>query len=214
MGKLSPPNPRNYLPSRAHPEHRSRRKELEKEHPFGWTEPLVLGMLGIGLAWNIEKQVQKHEERKDREEQEAKEKEERRRRRRERQIRDGTFDPANHDRGSESMSRSSAGRSREDRDRQREKERRGIGGVAVLRMGASAAAVWRGIRWILRGVVATAAVCSLWIWGGIMITGILRTVGITISLDMTGGTMMAGRTKNTAAGVTVATLSSCCFNWD
>ncbi|KAI2617534.1 hypothetical protein GGS26DRAFT_576474 [Hypomontagnella submonticulosa] len=125
MGKLSPPNPRNYLPSRAHPEHRSRRKELEKEHPFGWTEPLVLGMLGIGLAWNIEKQVQKHEERKDREEQEAKEKEERRRRRRERQIRDGTFDPANHDRGSESMSRSSAGRSREDRDRQREKERRG-----------------------------------------------------------------------------------------
>ncbi|KAI0380033.1 hypothetical protein F5Y04DRAFT_104674 [Hypomontagnella monticulosa] len=122
MGKLSPPNPRNYLPSRAHPEHRSRRKELEKEHPFGWTEPLVLGMLGIGLAWNIEKQVQKHEERKDREEQEAKEKEERRRRRRERQIRDGTFDPANQDRGSESQSRSSGGRSREDKDRERERD--------------------------------------------------------------------------------------------
>ncbi|KAI1804144.1 hypothetical protein F4811DRAFT_521709 [Daldinia bambusicola] len=69
MGKLAPVNPRNYLPSRAHPEHRSRRKQLEKEHPFTWKEPLVLGLIGIGLAWNIEKQVQKHEERKEREEQ-------------------------------------------------------------------------------------------------------------------------------------------------
>ncbi|XXG94436.1 hypothetical protein Hte_000693 [Hypoxylon texense] len=102
MGKLSPVDPRGYLPSKAHPEHRSHRKELEKEHPFGWTEPLVLGMLGIGLAWNIEKQVQKHEERKDKEEQEQKEREERRRRRREQQIRNGTFDPRAQDNGSQS----------------------------------------------------------------------------------------------------------------
>ncbi|KAI0843159.1 hypothetical protein F5Y06DRAFT_82063 [Hypoxylon sp. FL0890] len=105
MGKLSPVDPREYLPSRAHPEHRSRRKEIEKEHPFGWKEPLVLGLLGIGLAWNIEKQVQKHEERKDKEEQEGKDREERRRHRREQQIRGGTFDPRNEDRDSESRSR-------------------------------------------------------------------------------------------------------------
>ncbi|KAI6093574.1 hypothetical protein F4821DRAFT_252579 [Hypoxylon rubiginosum] len=102
MGKLSPVNPRGYLPSNAHPEHRSARKELEKQHPFGWTEPLILGMLGVGLAWNIEKQVQKHEERKDKEEQEQKEREERRRRRREQQIRSGTLDPRAQDNGSQS----------------------------------------------------------------------------------------------------------------
>ncbi|KAI1779770.1 hypothetical protein F4818DRAFT_437074 [Hypoxylon cercidicola] len=102
MGKLSPVNPKGYMPSNAHPEHRSARKELEKQHPFGWTEPLVLGMLGIGLAWNIEKQVQKHEERKGREEQEQEEREERRRRRREQQIRSGTFDPRAQDSGSQS----------------------------------------------------------------------------------------------------------------
>ncbi|KAI1143006.1 hypothetical protein F5Y05DRAFT_139072 [Hypoxylon sp. FL0543] len=105
MGKLSPVDPREYLPSRAHPEHRSRRKELEKEHPFGWKEPLVLGLLGLTLAWNIEKQVQKHEERKDKEEQEGKDQEDRPRRRREQQIRNGTFDPRNQDRDSESGSR-------------------------------------------------------------------------------------------------------------
>ncbi|OTA91663.1 hypothetical protein M434DRAFT_32534 [Hypoxylon sp. CO27-5] len=110
MGKLSPVNPRSYLPSNAHPEHRSRRKQLEKEHPFGWKEPLVLGLLGIGLAWNIEKQVQKHEERKEREEQEEKEREERRRRRREQQIRNGTFDPRNQDRDTDSESRHSKDR--------------------------------------------------------------------------------------------------------
>ncbi|OTB06385.1 hypothetical protein M426DRAFT_21167 [Hypoxylon sp. CI-4A] len=112
MGRLSPPDPRSILPSRAHPEHRSRRKELEKEHPFSWTGPLVLGMIGVGLAWNIENQVQKHEERKDKEQREGKENEERRRRRREQQIRSGTFDPANQDSGSQS---SSGGKSRRGR---------------------------------------------------------------------------------------------------
>ncbi|XDG06831.1 hypothetical protein ABKA04_006446 [Annulohypoxylon sp. FPYF3050] len=105
MGKLAAANPRNYMPSRAHPEHRSMRKELEKEHPFDWTGPLVLGMLGIGLAWDIEKQVKKREERKDKEEQDARERDEhRRRRRREQQIRDGTFDPEARDRDTRSRS--------------------------------------------------------------------------------------------------------------
>ncbi|KAI0175912.1 hypothetical protein GGR52DRAFT_570891 [Hypoxylon sp. FL1284] len=118
MGKPQHPlNPRGYLPSNAHPEHRSHRKELEKQHPFGWTEPLVLGMLGIGLAWNIEKQVQKHEERKDREEQEQREREDRRRRRRERQIRGGTFDPRAQDAGSSSQGSSSRGDRGRGRDR-------------------------------------------------------------------------------------------------
>ncbi|KAI1394109.1 uncharacterized protein F4822DRAFT_37019 [Hypoxylon trugodes] len=111
-----PADPRTYLPSRAHPEHRSHRKQLEKEHPFSWTEPLVLGMLGVGLAWNIEKQVRKHEERKEREGQDTKDRDDRRRRRRERQIRDGSFDPSRQD----DESNSSGSR---DRERGSERER-------------------------------------------------------------------------------------------
>ncbi|KAI0177891.1 hypothetical protein BJ166DRAFT_35026 [Pestalotiopsis sp. NC0098] len=65
MGRFAPPDPRKVLPSRADPEHRSRRKELEKEHGYGYTEPLILAALGIGLIWNIEQQVEKHEKRKD-----------------------------------------------------------------------------------------------------------------------------------------------------
>ncbi|CAJ2501964.1 Uu.00g048170.m01.CDS01 [Anthostomella pinea] len=82
---LSPPDPRKYLPSRAHPDHRSQRKELEKKHPFGYTEPILLGLLGLGLAWNIEHQVKHHEERKDKEEEERLKREDRERRRREKQ---------------------------------------------------------------------------------------------------------------------------------
>ncbi|KAI1381738.1 hypothetical protein F4677DRAFT_2011 [Hypoxylon crocopeplum] len=119
MGKLSPVDPRGYLPSRAHPEHRSTRKELEKQHPFGWTEPLILGMLGVGLAWNIEKQVKKHEDRKDREEREREERDERRRRRREAQIRNGSFDPfgKDKDRGSSRAEGSDRGIGGSDRSR-------------------------------------------------------------------------------------------------
>ncbi|KAI0397796.1 hypothetical protein F5Y17DRAFT_454681 [Xylariaceae sp. FL0594] len=65
--KLSPPSPRDYLPSRAHPEHRKHRKQLEKEHPFGFKEFAVLGLIGLTLAWDIEKQVEKREQRKDKE---------------------------------------------------------------------------------------------------------------------------------------------------
>jgi hypothetical protein len=90
------------LPSRADPEHRSRRKALEKEHGYGYAEPLLLAALGIGLIWNIESQVEKHEKRKEEEEKKEKEREERRRRRREDQIRAGTWQPGDErsDRGS------------------------------------------------------------------------------------------------------------------
>ncbi|KAH8681482.1 hypothetical protein BX600DRAFT_446666 [Xylariales sp. PMI_506] len=67
MVKILPPDPRKMLPSRADPEHRGRRKELEKKHGYGYVEPLVLGMIGITLAWNIENQVRKAEERKEKE---------------------------------------------------------------------------------------------------------------------------------------------------
>lgn len=99
MGRNSfvPPDPRNLLASRADPEHRAARKELEKKHPFGYKEPLLLTMLGIGLIWNIEKQVKDKTERKMKDEQEKEEKEERRRRRRERDIRAGTWDPMRDD---------------------------------------------------------------------------------------------------------------------
>jgi hypothetical protein len=89
MPRFIPPDPRTVLPSRANPEHRSLRKELEKKHGYGYTEPLVLTMLGIGLMWNIEHQVRKHEERKDEEEERERDRamqqqEERRTRRRRR----------------------------------------------------------------------------------------------------------------------------------
>ncbi|KAI1368674.1 hypothetical protein F5Y08DRAFT_335570 [Xylaria arbuscula] len=60
----SPPDPRNLLPSRADPEHRQRRKKLEKEHPFGLTEFVSLGLIGLTLAWDIDKQVEKCAEKK------------------------------------------------------------------------------------------------------------------------------------------------------
>ncbi|KAI5866938.1 hypothetical protein GGS23DRAFT_593670 [Durotheca rogersii] len=76
MGKLAPADPRTYLPSRAHPQHRSARKELERRQPgFDWTPPLVLGLIGVGLAWDIEKQVRRAEERHAREEEQERERE-------------------------------------------------------------------------------------------------------------------------------------------
>ncbi|KAK6948562.1 hypothetical protein Daesc_010332 [Daldinia eschscholtzii] len=96
MGKLAPVNPRNYMPSRAHPEHRSHRKQLEKEHPFTWKEPLVLGLIGIGLAWNIEKQVQKREERKEQEGRDNNNSNNERRRRREQNCQDSSYEPSSN----------------------------------------------------------------------------------------------------------------------
>ncbi|KAI0904011.1 hypothetical protein F4823DRAFT_616524 [Ustulina deusta] len=82
--RFSPPaNPRNLLPSRAHPEHRQARKELEKEHPFSFAQVATLGLIGLTLAWDMEKQVRKHEERKEKEEAEQKRRGEQERRRRE-----------------------------------------------------------------------------------------------------------------------------------
>ncbi|KAI1425411.1 hypothetical protein F5Y12DRAFT_374502 [Xylaria sp. FL1777] len=67
--RLSPSaDPRNLLPSRAHPEHRQTRKQLEKEHPFSFAQVATLGLIGLTLAWDIEKQVKKREERNDKEE--------------------------------------------------------------------------------------------------------------------------------------------------
>ncbi|ROW15229.1 hypothetical protein VPNG_02908 [Cytospora leucostoma] len=80
--KYLPPDPR---PSRAHPEHRAHRKQLEKEHGYGWVPPVVLGLLGITLAFDVTKDVEKTEERHKREDAE----EEERKRRRGRRRRDG-----------------------------------------------------------------------------------------------------------------------------
>lgn len=74
--KILPIDPR---PSRADPEHRRLRKELEKEHNYEWVPPIVLGLLGITLAWDVAKDVSKCEERKEKEEKERKERDERRR---------------------------------------------------------------------------------------------------------------------------------------
>ncbi|KAI1852437.1 hypothetical protein JX266_002615 [Neoarthrinium moseri] len=102
MVKFTPPDPRKVLPSRADPEHRSKRKELEKKHGYGYTEPLVLAMLGVGLVWNIENQVSKHEKRKEEEEEREKQREERRRRRRDDHGRSSTWDVRDGDRSDRS----------------------------------------------------------------------------------------------------------------
>ncbi|KAI1734505.1 hypothetical protein F4680DRAFT_438095 [Xylaria scruposa] len=89
----SPVDPRRLLPSRAEPQERKRRKELEKEAAVGLTEVAVLGLIGLTLAWDIDKQVHKKEEQKEKEEAEQRKREERERRRREKAFHDGTFDP-------------------------------------------------------------------------------------------------------------------------
>ncbi|KAI1818323.1 hypothetical protein GGS20DRAFT_284650 [Poronia punctata] len=76
--RLSPPDPRDFFPSRADPESRKHRKELEKEHAFGLKEVAVLGLIGLTLAWDMDKQVRKREERKDKEEAEQQRRRERR----------------------------------------------------------------------------------------------------------------------------------------
>lgn len=57
-----PPDPR---PSKAHPEMRARRKQLEKEHGYGWVPPVVLGLLGLTLAYDVTRDVEKYEKKKE-----------------------------------------------------------------------------------------------------------------------------------------------------
>lgn len=64
MGRHESIDPRNLLPSRADPKARGARKELEKASNYSFAEPLALGLAAVGLIWNMEKQVQKCEERK------------------------------------------------------------------------------------------------------------------------------------------------------
>ncbi|KAI1130716.1 hypothetical protein F5Y10DRAFT_107184 [Nemania abortiva] len=89
----SPLGLRNYLPSRADPDHRQMRKELEKKHSIGYKQVVVLGLLGVKLAWNIEQQVKKHEEKRDREEAEQRRRHDQERQRRERAFHERRFDP-------------------------------------------------------------------------------------------------------------------------
>ncbi len=68
-------------PSKAHPEHRATRKKIEKaESAFGWMPVFMLGLMGITIFMNLEKDVQKHE--KKHEEEEAREEERQREQRR------------------------------------------------------------------------------------------------------------------------------------
>lgn len=96
--KLLPVDPR---PSRADPEARRVRKEMEKEHSYEWIPPIVLGLIGITLAWDVAKDVSKCEERKEKGEKERENKDdERKRHKREKDIRrprkyeDGRYDAA------------------------------------------------------------------------------------------------------------------------
>jgi hypothetical protein len=50
-------------PSKANPEHRAARKQLENENPgFDWTPCLLLALLGFSFLVDVEKDVKRYEE--------------------------------------------------------------------------------------------------------------------------------------------------------
>ncbi|KAK2067729.1 hypothetical protein P8C59_001442 [Phyllachora maydis] len=54
-------------PSKAHPEHRQQRKQIEKANlGFGWGPVLALSLVGTIMALDVEQGVRKYEARKDR----------------------------------------------------------------------------------------------------------------------------------------------------
>ncbi|KAI1182399.1 hypothetical protein F5B17DRAFT_190399 [Nemania serpens] len=75
-------DPRKYLTARGEPEQRQKRKELEKEHSVSLLQVAQLGLIGLTMAWNIEKQVEKHEKKKEQEEAEQRRPKDREHRRR------------------------------------------------------------------------------------------------------------------------------------
>lgn len=77
MGR-KPLLPTNLRPSRADPEARRVRKELEKQHNYEWVPPILLGLLGITLAFDVAKDVEKHEERHKKREEEGEQRRKRR----------------------------------------------------------------------------------------------------------------------------------------
>ena len=92
------------------PESRGKRKELETKAGYGYTEPLLLAAIGIGLVWNIENQVNKCCEQKDNESKRDSERMERHRRRKEDDLR-------RQGRATDSGRSSLPGSRRSDRDR-------------------------------------------------------------------------------------------------
>ena len=77
--KILPPDPR---PSKAHPQHREARKQIEKKYSdgFEWIPWLALALTGAAVAFDIEKDVRKCEEKKERKEREREREKERERR--------------------------------------------------------------------------------------------------------------------------------------
>ncbi|KAK0715855.1 hypothetical protein B0H67DRAFT_252777 [Lasiosphaeris hirsuta] len=70
--KTVPPDP---CPSRAHPEHRSQRKQLEKKHSdaFEWMSWVALGLAGLAVEFDVERDVRRCEERRERRERRGRE---------------------------------------------------------------------------------------------------------------------------------------------
>lgn len=60
---------------------------MEKEHGYGWVPPMILALLGVTLAFDVTKDVEKHEQRHKQEEEDQ---EKQKRRRRERDLRSGS----------------------------------------------------------------------------------------------------------------------------
>lgn len=79
--RYAPPDPR---PWKADEHHRALRKETERKNPgFSWQQAVLLGLVGVGMLFSVERNLEKHEKR-------SQESEERRRRESERgKDRDG-----------------------------------------------------------------------------------------------------------------------------
>lgn len=126
--RMLPVDPR---PSRADPEARRVRKELEKEHSYEWVPPVILTLIGIGLAYDVTKDVEKHEEKHHQEEREIEERRRRRRgdRDRDRDSRHGSSRRSRRhndddERGEDDEQERDRARSDDEDDRERRRRRR------------------------------------------------------------------------------------------
>lgn len=115
------PDPR---PSKAHPEHRKLRKELEKEHGYGWIPPVILALLGVTLAYDVTKDVEKHEQKHKQEEEEEEKRRRRRRERSHRSRRRGSDDEEDNDNDDDDDDYDDKDRRRSRRSRRRSEPQR------------------------------------------------------------------------------------------
>ncbi|KAJ8129373.1 hypothetical protein O1611_g4257 [Lasiodiplodia mahajangana] len=83
---------RTYFSSQSDSYHREKRKEIEKKHSISLQPVGAIALMGIGLLWNVGKEVKKYEEKREKEEMERRKREDRDRQWRTRTVREERFD--------------------------------------------------------------------------------------------------------------------------